>query len=354
MIYQLATAFSKHYPFLRLFRYISVRSIGALTLSFVLAIVFGKRFLLLAKKRFSAGVRENTPKTHLGKGTTPTMGGLFILPVIIISSLFWNNLSSYHVWVLLLCLAGFGLVGFVDDWSKIVSKVGISAKAKALLQLFVSITTVVLWIKLCEPPQSICIPFIKGLNPNLGLFLIPWGILVIVGCSNAVNLTDGLDGLAAGPLISSLGTFAVIAYLSGHLLLSKYLAIPFAGTGELAVCCASMIGALMGFLWYNTHPAQIFMGDVGSLAMGAGLGFIALAARQELILPIVGGIFVLETASVIIQVLSFKLFGKRIFAMAPIHHHFELKGWSEAKITVRFWIISVMLALAALLTIKIR
>ncbi|MCK4499589.1 phospho-N-acetylmuramoyl-pentapeptide-transferase [Candidatus Babeliales bacterium] len=354
MIYHLATALFKTYPFLRLFRYISVRSICAVTFSFILTLIIGSKFLKIAHKHLAAGIREYTPKNHEAKGATPTMGGLFIIPAIILSTLLWNNFASPYVWTLLFVLIGFGAIGFSDDWSKIKNQAGISAKVKFTFQLLVAGITLALWLFYCNPPQTICIPFFKNFCPHLGWILIPWGIFILVGCSNAVNLTDGLDGLVSGPLIFSFGTFAIIAYLAGHTLLSGYLAIPSAPTSELTICCASIIGALMGFLWYNAHPAQVFMGDIGSLSLGAALAFIALATRQELLLPITGGIFVLETVSVIIQVLSFKLFKKRVFAMAPIHHHFELKGWNEAKITIRFWIISILLSLGTLLTIKIR
>jgi phospho-N-acetylmuramoyl-pentapeptide-transferase len=251
-------------------------------------------------------------------------------------------------------MAGFGFIGFLDDWAKIKAKKGISARYKFTLQATFSLVIMVLWYFISEPNTQLCIPFFKAITPTLGLFLIPWGALILVGVSNAVNLTDGLDGLATGPLMFNFSTFALIAYIAGNKILSRYLFIPFAGSAELSIIAATLIGTLLGFLWYNTYPAQIFMGDVGSLALGAGLGLIALMSRQELLLILAGGLFVAETVSVIAQVVSFKLTGKRIFRMAPIHHHFELLGWSEPKITVRFWIVSIILSLLALLTLKIR
>jgi len=282
------------------------------------------------------------------------MGGLFIILVFFVNGILWSNLSKINVWLFILCVLGFGLIGFWDDVAKIQFNKGISAKLKFRLQLIWGSLIAVSWYFLTKPDTCLCFPFFKNFVPNVGFFIIPWAIFIIIATSNAVNLTDGLDGLAAGPLIFSFSTFAFIAYLAGHIKFASYLFIPYSASAELSILACAMIGGLIGFLWYNTYPAQIFMGDVGSLAMGAGLAFLALCSKQELLLPLVGGIFVLETGSVILQVISFKLTGKRIFLMAPIHHHFELKGWKEAKITVRFWIISMILCLISLLTLKIR
>jgi len=299
-------------------------------------------------------VREETPVRHQKKNDTPTMGGLLILMVTLISTLLWNNLLKIEIWIFLACITGFGLIGFIDDWAKIRKKKGIAARYKFRSQIAFSLIISAVWYYFATPTTQLCVPFFKTFMPQLGIWLIPWGAFILVATSNAVNLTDGLDGLATGPLMFNFSAFSLIAYVAGNTILARYLFIPFAGSAELSIVAATLIGTLLGFLWYNTYPAQIFMGDVGSLALGAALGLIALISRQELLLLIAGGLFVVETASVIIQVISFKLTGKRIFKMAPIHHHFELLGWSEPKITVRFWIISIMLSLLALLTLKIR
>jgi phospho-N-acetylmuramoyl-pentapeptide-transferase len=354
MLYHLATILEKTHPFLRLFRYISTRSISAMFTAFVASLIIGKIFIKFASKNLTSKAREFTPSTHASKDYTPTMGGLFIILSFFLSTVLWSNLLSLNVRIFSLTLVTFGLIGCADDLAKINKLKGISARLKLSLQIISATAIVCLWMFLVSPPTTICIPFFKTISPDLGLWLIPWSVFVIVGTSNAVNLTDGLDGLVAGPLISSLLSYGIIAYLAGHPALAKYLAIPMAGTSELTICAASLIGALLGFLWYNANPAQIFMGDVGSLSLGAALGFLAIASRQELLLVIIGGIFVVEALSVILQVGSFKLSGKRIFKMAPIHHHFELKGWNETKVTIRFWIISLLLSLLALLTLKIR
>jgi len=284
----------------------------------------------------------------------PTMGGLFIILIFVINTLLWNNLSKSEVWIFLLTLISFGTIGFIDDYAKVKKKKGIAAGLKFRLQILSSLTIMILWYIISAPNTTLCVPFFKNISPVLGWFIIPWGAFIIVSVSNAVNLADGLDGLATGPLMFNFSAFSTIAYLAGHKELSKYLFIPYANSAELTVVGATLIGALLGFLWYNTYPAQIFMGDVGSLALGSGLALMTIIARQELLLPLAGGLFLAETISVIAQVFSFKMWGKRIFKMAPIHHHFELLGWSEPKITIRFWIISIILSLLALLTLKIR
>jgi phospho-N-acetylmuramoyl-pentapeptide-transferase len=282
------------------------------------------------------------------------MGGLFVIGVFLLNSLLWNNLNKINVLLFLLCIISFGLIGFWDDWNKIFYQKGMSIAFKFRLQFICATFISILWFFLQRPNTQLCFPFFKNFNPDIGILLIPWAIFILIATSNAVNLTDGLDGLATGPLIFNFSTFALISYLAGHKKFAAYLYIPFTGSAELSIFAATFIGALVGFLWYNTYPAQIFMGDVGALALGAGLALIALMARQEILLIICGGIFVLETISVILQVIAFKFYGKRLFKMAPIHHHFELIGWKETKITVRFWIISFILSLITILTLKIR
>lgn len=354
MIYHIAKQLQRYYSFFNMFHYVSFRAIVALLSAIFLSFVCGSWFIKASQKNFKVRPREWTPENHLKKGKTPTMGGIFIIIVCILNTLLWCNLGKISVWLFLFCLVGFGLIGFLDDWRKLHYSNGISARLKFGLQVFWALVIMVSWHLLVSPNASLCIPFLKKYMPYLGLWLIPWGVLVIVGTSNAVNLTDGLDGLATGPLMANFATFSVIAYLAGHRYLAHYLHIIFTGSSEIAVIGATLVGILLGFLWYNTYPAQIFMGDVGSLALGAGLAFMALIARQEILLLLAGGIFVFETLSVIIQVFTFKLFGKRMFKMAPIHHHYELLGWKEAKITVRFWIVSIILSLLTLLTLKIR
>lgn len=354
MLYHIATHFHAQFGFLNIFRYVSVRSFGALLTSLMLSFLFGEWFIRFCQKYFRSKVREYTPQTHAVKNDTPTMGGLFVLLIFLLNTLVWNNLAKPIVWIFILCMLGFGFIGFLDDWYKIVDCKGISAKLKFHMQVLWGLSIACLWYFWVCPDTRICFPFFKNLNPDLWLLLIPWAAFIMIAVSNAVNLTDGLDGLATGPLIVNYSTFAVIAYLAGHKKFASYLYISYAGSAELTIIAATLIGALLGFLWYNTYPAQIFMGDVGSLALGGGLALMALMAKQELLLVLSGGIFVAETLSVILQVASFKLTGKRIFKMAPLHHHFELLGWKEAKITVRFWIISLILSVIALLTLKIR
>jgi len=356
MIYHLAKLLQPHYSFFNLFHYISFRAIAALLSSILFSFILGNWFIknIASQDKFKSKPREWTPDSHLTKRDTPTMGGLLILMICFLNTLLWNNLTKINVWIFLLCLLSFGFIGFLDDFSKLYHGKGITARLKFFLQVGSGFVVMFLWYFLTSPNTKLCVPFFKWVMPELGLFIIPWGVFLLVATSNAANLTDGLDGLAAGPLMSNFATFSVIAYLAGHKFLAHYLHIPFTMSSEISIIGSTLVGAMLGFLWYNTYPAQIFMGDVGSLALGAGLAFMAIVSRHELLLPIAGGIFVLETLSVIIQVVTFKLCGKRMFKMAPIHHHFELLGWKEAKITVRFWIISIILSLITLLTLKIR
>ena len=327
---------------------------ASLLTALLLFFIFGAWFIRHSRIWFCSRAREHTPESHKTKEGMPTMGGLFILSVVIITSLLWCNLAKWQVWVFLACLCGFGCIGFWDDWNKIRHRKGIPEKYKLRAQIIIGTGVVLAWLFLCEPSTTLCIPFFKTMCPDLGIFYIPWAVFLLVATSNAVNLTDGLDGLAIGSLISNFATFTALLYITGHAIFSAYLHIPFMGNAEIAVIGSTLLGASLGFLWYNTYPAQIFMGDVGSLALGSGLALMALMSKQELLLAIAGGLFVLETLSVIIQVCSYKLRSKRIFKMAPLHHHFELMGWPEAKITVRFALVSSILCLIALMTLKMR
>jgi phospho-N-acetylmuramoyl-pentapeptide-transferase len=305
-------------------------------------------------------IREDGPKDHLiRKKGTPTMGGVLILAALSLSTVLWADLSNAYVWAVLLVAIGFGAIGSIDDFMKLKrrSHRGLSGRVKLLLQIALAAAAAV-WIGAQAGPglaNGLAVPFFKAVLVDLGWFFVPFAVFVVVGASNAVNLTDGLDGLAIVPVMIAAGVFALIAYLAGNVVFANYLQIHYvAGTGELAVLCGALVGAGLGFLWFNAPPAMVFMGDTGSLSMGGALGAIAVATKHELVLAIVGGLFVLETVSVIVQVASFKLTGKRVFRMAPLHHHFEQKGWAEPTIVIRFWIIASILALAGLATLKLR
>ncbi len=337
-----------------LLRYITIRSVGAFLASFLCVIIGVELFLRLGKRKFQALSRENTPASHVQKNSTPTMGGLVIIAVLLMQTAVWVH-KTPAVFISLLSLILFGCIGAYDDWSKIFRKKGISVGAKYGWQVACAFLVCAVWFLWCAPFPYLIMPIFKKADIFLGSFLVLWGMFVLVATANAVNLTDGLDGLASGPLMLSFMTYAVISYLVSSPVLSSYFHIPCAATGELTVCCAAATGCLLGFLWYNSHPAQLFMGDVGSQALGAFLGAIALCCRQEALLPVIGGVFVAETISVIMQVASYKLRDKkRIFKMAPLHHHFELSGWSETKITLRFWIVSFILSIIGLVFIKMR
>ena len=354
MLYHLAHCFKQYWSVLNVVHYVSFRILAGLLSTLCLSFLWGGAFIRFSNRHFRSQTRERVPERHKSKGNLPTMGGIFILSMVVINTLLWCNLANPSVWLMLLVMVGFGCIGAWDDWVKIKQNRGISAKKKLILQLFVATIIVGLWLWLTGVAHTITVPFFKDFQPSLGWFFFIWAVFIIIGCSNAVNLTDGLDGLAIGSLMPNFIIFAVLCYLAGNLKWANYLHIPFAGTAELAIVGSILVGASMGFLWYNAYPAQIFMGDVGSLALGAALAFMALACKQELLLAVSGGVFVAETISVILQVIFFRLYGKRIFRMAPMHHHFELIGWQEAKITVRFAIITLILCLLALLTIKIR
>ncbi len=357
MLYYFLYPLAKYHTIFNVFQYISFRTIYAAITALVLSFILGP-YLIDKLKVLKCGevVRADGPQTHFSKAGTPTMGGAIILLVVIISVLLWGNLSNLYVWLLTFVTVGMGAIGFIDDYIKVVrkDKGGMRGRTKLALQIAVALA-VVLVLYYTKFNTVVAIPFFKAANFDLQWFYIPFAVFVIVGASNAVNLTDGLDGLAIGPMIIAAATYMLFAYLVGHVKIANYLHIMYVPrVGELTVFAGAMVGASLGFLWFNTYPAQVFMGDVGSLPLGGALGTLAVITKNEVLLLIVGGIFVVEALSVIFQVGSFKLTGKRVFAMAPIHHHYELKGWPEPKIIVRFWIISIILALLAISTLKIR
>jgi len=342
------------------FQYLTLRAIlGALT-ALILSFVIGPRMIArLSMNQVGQPVRESGPATHLPKAGTPTMGGALILTAIVVSTVLWADLENRFIWVVLFVTLAFGVIGYVDDYKKLVQQNpdGLSARQKLFWQSSVALIAAVSLYMMAtdELSTSLLIPYFKDLALPLGMFQVVVTFLFIVGFSNAVNLTDGLDGLAIMPTVLVGGALGVFAYVTGNVNFSEYLDIPYvAGTGEVLVFCAALAGAGLGFLWFNTYPAQVFMGDIGALSLGAALGVVAVVVRQEIVLAIMGGVFVVETVSVMIQVASFKLTGRRVFRMAPLHHHFELKGWAEPKVIVRFWIITVILVLVGLASLKIR
>ena len=362
MLFNLLTPLSDEYLVFNLFRYLTFRSGGAVLTALIISFVLGPRIIAWLRRVQKEGqpIREDGPESHLvAKAGTPTMGGVLILLAISISTLLWADLTNGYVWTILIITVGFGLIGFTDDYLKLThrSSKGLSGRIKLLAQILISLAAT-LWIMDISPDsmsQHLAVPFLKDLLLNLGWLFVGVAIFVMVGASNAVNLTDGLDGLAIVPVMIAAACFGFIAYLVGNAVFANYLQIHFVpGTGELAVFCASLVGASLGFLWFNAPPAMVFMGDTGSLSCGGALGGIAVITKHELVLAIIGGVFVLETVSVIVQVASFKLTGKRVFRMAPLHHHFENKGWHEPTIVIRFWIIASILALAGLATLKLR
>lgn len=360
MLLLLTAYLSKYFTFFAVFNYLSLRAIlGVLTALFISLLIGGKVIRLLQRLQIGQAVRDDGPQSHLSKAGTPTMGGVMILFSIAISTLLWGDLTNEYVWVTLLTMIAFGAVGWVDDYRKVVEKNsrGLPAKWKYFWQSFIGLSAALfLYFHATTPAETeLLIPLFKDAAIPLGVFFVVLTYFVIVGTSNAVNLTDGLDGLAILPTVLVGGALGLFAYLTGNVKFAEYLLIPYVeGSGELIVFCAALVGAGLGFLWFNTYPAQVFMGDVGSLALGAALGVIAVIVRQELVLFIMGGVFVMETVSVILQVASYKLTKRRIFRMAPIHHHFELKGWAEPKVIVRFWIITVCLVLIGIATLKVR
>jgi len=356
MLYNLLYPLAGQYPAFNLFQYITFRTVYALITALVLCWILGPGFIRRMQRYQVKGqpIRQDGPGTHLTKAGTPTMGGTLILLVLSISTLLWADVTNAFVWLALFVTLGYGFIGWYDDYLKIIhaNPNGLAGRWKLVFQVLIGSLAAIGLMQLSEP--MVDIPFFKT-QWHMGLWYIPFVVLVLVGSSNAVNLTDGLDGLAVAPTFMVAIALAVIVYVTGHVNFAAYLLIPYVpGVGELTVFCGAMVGACLGFLWFNTYPAQVFMGDVGALALGGALGFVASAVHQQLLLAIAGGLFVLETVSVIVQVTSFKLTGKRVFRMAPIHHHFELKGWAEPKVIVRFWIISFLLALVALSTLKLR
>lgn len=354
MLYHLSLSVKHYWSAFNVIHYVSFRAIAALLSSLFISFLFGDWFIAKSKQFFRSKTREWTPERHKEKGEMPTMGGILIVMVVLVNALLWCNLANSEVWIFLLCLFGFGAIGFWDDWQKIHYRKGIPARYKFIAQWSVAGIIALLLVYGANLDTTVSFPFIKTFNPDIGLLFIPWIMFILVGCSNAVNLTDGLDGLAIGSLIPNFATFSFICYVAGHYTIASYLQIPYAGCAEIAVLGGILVGASLGFLWYNAYPAQIFMGDVGSLALGSVLALMAIMAKQELLLVIAGGLFVVESLSVMAQLFSFRYFGKRIFKMAPIHHHFELIGWQESKITARFGIISLILCLLTLITLKLR
>jgi len=360
MLRHVAAWLSEYYSGFHVFQYLTLRAILAALTALAISLLVGPRMIRwLAEYQVGQRVRSDGPQTHLSKAGTPTMGGALILAAIVAATLLWTDLANRFVWVVLLVTVAFGLIGFWDDYLKLVvgNSRGLIARYKYFWQSVAGLGAAIVLYATAQSPAdtTLYVPFFKHFVVPLGILFIPLTYFVIVGTSNAVNLTDGLDGLAIMPSVLVAGALGVFAYASGNVVFSSYLSIPYiAGAGEVLVICSAIFGAGLGFLWFNTYPAQVFMGDIGALALGAALGVIAVVVRQELVLFIMGGVFVMETVSVILQVASFKLRGKRIFRMAPIHHHFELKGWAEPKVIVRFWIITVVLVLLGLATLKLR
>ncbi len=357
----LLTFFAEHMTPLNVFRYITFRTGGAMITSALIVFLFGPSIINSLRVRQGKGqpIRADGPQTHFKKAGTPTMGGLMIMTGILVSCLLWTNLSSVYVWVVLLVTVGFGAIGFYDDYLKVTkqSDKGFSGKARLGIEFLIAAAAAFIIMRAGQEPfsSSLTFPFAKQFVINLSWFFIPFAAFVMVGAGNAVNLTDGLDGLAIVPVMVAAASFGFIAYLSGNAIFADYLQIHFVpGTGELAVVLGAVIGAGLGFLWFNAPPAAIFMGDTGSLALGGMLGTVAVATKHEIVLAIIGGLFVMEALSVIIQVGSFKLTGKRVFLMAPIHHHFEKKGWTESQVVIRFWIVAIILAMIGLSTLKLR
>lgn len=360
MLLSLAEYLAHYYSVFNVFQYLTLRGILGVLTALIISFLIGPTVIRqLARFNVGQSVRDDGPQSHLAKAGTPTMGGALILVAVMVSALLWSDLGNRYVWVMLVVTALFGLIGGIDDYKKLRygNALGLSPRSKLLWQSVVGLgAAVFLYVTAQSPVETVLIvPFFKNVAIQLGWVFVPLTYLVIVGSSNAVNLTDGLDGLAIMPTVLVAGALGIFAYASGHSAFANYLQIPYVpGVGELVVFSGALVGAGLGFLWFNAYPAQVFMGDVGALALGAALGLLAVLVRQELVLVIMGGVFVMETVSVILQVVSFKLTGRRLFRMAPLHHHFELRGWPEPRVIVRFWIITVILVLIGLATLKIR
>lgn len=358
MLYHLLYPLSDYFSALNVFRYLTFRSIGAALTALVIAFMVGPLLIrLLEDRQVGQTIRDDPPDRHKQKAGTPTMGGVLILLALLTSTLLWAEWTNPYVWIVLAVTVGYGVLGFCDDYLKAIRKDpnGLRARTKFLWQIGVATVAALALYAVPSFDAEMSLPLLKGFHPSIGLAYVPLMVLFVVGFSNAVNLTDGLDGLAIGPALLTAGVIGVFAYISGHIEFSAYLGHKYVpGAGTLGVFCAALAGAGLGFLWFNTYPASVFMGDTGALALGGALGAIAVIIRQEVVLAVAGGIFVLETVSVIVQVASFKLTGRRIFQMAPIHHHYELKGWPEPQIIVRFWIVSIILALISLSLLKLR
>jgi len=361
MLYNLLTSYSDTYSFLNFFEFLTVRTGLAVITAMLIVFLIGDKFIIyFSTKKITNPIRTDGPKDHLIKKIgTPTMGGLLILIGLFSGVFLWSDLKNPYNWLIIFITFSFGALGAFDDYMKIKSRTshGISSKLKFLIQIILGLISLIIFYHFIESDlkNNLYFPFFKNLVINLGWFFIPFYLFVIVGSSNAVNLTDGLDGLATVPVILVAGCFAFISYVSGNIIFAEYLLIPYIeGVGDVSVFCGAIIGASIGFLWFNAPPAKIFMGDTGSLALGGSLGAIGVVTKHEIVLAITGGLFVLEAVSVIVQVVSFKLTGKRIFMMAPIHHHFEKKGWPESTVVIRFWIISLILAMIGLATLKLR
>jgi phospho-N-acetylmuramoyl-pentapeptide-transferase len=357
MLYHLLYPLASEFGLFNVVRYITFRTAAATLTALFLSFIVGPPLIrALGRLRVGQPIRDIGPD-HQEKAGTPTMGGLLVLLALVVSVLLWSDLTSPLVWIVLGLTVGYGILGFVDDYHKVTSQQseGLRVRSKLFWQFVLALAVAIAIYNEPSFDKQLAVPFFKNFTPNLGLFYIPLAVLVIMGTSNAVNLTDGLDGLAIGPVMIAAGVFLALSYAAGHSVIAEYLAIKdVPGSGQLAIFCGALVGGGLGFLWFNTYPAQLFMGDVGSLALGGALGTIAVVIRQEILLAVVGGVFVVETLSVMIQVASFKLTGKRVFLMAPLHHHYEQLGWPEQKIVVRFWIVSIILGLVALSSLKLR
>jgi phospho-N-acetylmuramoyl-pentapeptide-transferase len=358
MLYHLLFPLHASYSFFNVFRYITFRTIYAAITALLISFLIGPWLIrVLHERQVGQTIRKDGPESHLVKEGTPTMGGALIVLATVIPTLLWANLRSTYIWIAVLVTVGYGAIGFVDDYRKVIRKdtKGLSPRVKLVFQFALAVLAAGVIYMDIGINDTVSIPFFKNFQPALGFLYIPFIVFVIVGSSNAVNLTDGLDGLAIGPSVICASTYMLFAYLAGNIKIAGYLQIQYVpGVGELTIFCGALAGAGLGFLWFNAYPAQVFMGDTGSLALGGALGTVAVMVKQEIVLALVGGIFVIEALSVIFQVTSYKTRRKRIFRMAPLHHHFELQGWAEPKIIVRFWIISIILALLAISTLKIR